>query len=670
LRAVAVGLVVLNHLWPNRVTGGYVGVDVFFVISGFLITAHLRKEIYGTSKISLARFYARRIKRLLPAAFLVLAVGLVATAIWVPYSEWFRTAREVVMSVLYVENWSLAGQSVDYSALNNDATLAQHYWSLSVEEQFYFIWPLMLYGLYRIGRRWGSHERAMVVGVGTVAIASLVVSTYFTASNPSPAYFVTPVRVWEFAVGGLLALLAPRVKISGSTARIVALLGWLGIVVTAFSFSPATDFPGWVAILPVLATASVIAAGTGRTTAPLGFVLNLKPVRLTGDISYSIYLWHWPMIVVAPYVLGVPLNSWHKLGIMVICFPIAWLSKVLVEDRGKSWRILGEQPRSTFRSMACGVIIMAVLSGGLAWGGSLLQRQDDAIQARQVAGQCSGPAALPLHPSCPNAFGPALVNVMGDANKYYVSPPECAPTNGPALPGVKSVDVCDYSSGDPNAQHVWLTGDSHGEQWKPAIIELARKNHWKLTFSFIGGCPIADVAFTGFRGKATESAKRQCHLGAQSIAARIEQDKPAKVFYSIFAREEHLDDGTGRSQALQYAQGLPKFWSRWAAGGSKVYVLADPPLNGTVRDPKCVVLNAGDPAVCAVPRSVAQPPDPMVQAAVGMGSKAVKVIDLTNHFCDEKFCYSVVGNVVVYFDPDHLNREFSRLASNYIEAQL
>ena len=217
---------------------------------------------------------------------------------------------------------------------------------------------------------------------------------------------------------------------------------------------------------------------------------------------------------------------------------------------------------------------------------------------------------------------------------------------------------------------MWLTGDSHAEQWKPALLLLAKKHHWKLTYSLLGGCPVADVSFAGYHGKNDPAAIAGCMAGARSIARMIESDRPQKVFYSIFSRKETLDDGSGRSQDLQYGSGLPKFWGRWAAAGSMVYVLADPPLNGYIRDANCVALNPAQPLRCAVPRQVAQPPDPMASAARSMKSSRVKLIDLTDHFCDASQCYAVVGNVGVYYDADHLNGEFSRLMAPYIERNL
>ena len=208
LRALAVVLVVVFHLWPYRLHGGYVGVDVFFVISGDPITSHLAREVEQTGRLRVGRFWARRIRRLLPASLLVLAVSAVTILIWVPQSYWQQFMREIVASAIYVQNWALAADSVDYLAATNVASPAQHFWSLSVEEQFYVAWPLLLVAAVWLAARFGhwSRRSAIIVMLAVIGAASLAYSVIFTTSNPSVAYFSTATRAWEFAAGGPLGI--------------------------------------------------------------------------------------------------------------------------------------------------------------------------------------------------------------------------------------------------------------------------------------------------------------------------------------------------------------------------------------------------------------------------------------------------------------------------------
>ncbi len=214
LRAIAVMSVVLYHLFPRRLTGGFVGVDIFFVISGFLITKHLVGEISRTGRISLTQFWARRIRRLLPAAFVVLAVSVALLVLCMPAVTWQNNMQEIGASAAYVENWLLGIHAVDYLAAHNSASLVQHYWSLSVEEQFYLVWPMLLLlalAVARLAGR-GSPRTAVRWALGFVAVGSFAVSVVLTSANAPLAFFVTPTRAWEFAIGGILSV-APSLSL-------------------------------------------------------------------------------------------------------------------------------------------------------------------------------------------------------------------------------------------------------------------------------------------------------------------------------------------------------------------------------------------------------------------------------------------------------------------------
>ncbi|MGB4135346.1 MAG: acyltransferase, partial [Microbacterium sp.] len=323
LRAVAILAVLLNHLWPVRLTGGYVGVDVFFVISGFLITGHLVRERAETGRIGLARFYARRVRRLLPAALLVLLLSAIAAFVLLPYPRWARTGGELIASAGYVENWLLSAMSVNYSALNQQASPAQHYWSLSVEEQFYLVWPLLLIAAWWWAARRAQNPRATAsLALGGLVAVSLTLSIVCTVTMPSQAYFVTYTRAWEFGVGGLVALIGAR-RLRRATANVLVLAGYAAIGIAAVWYGPATPFPGAMALLPVLGTAAVIVAGTGHDRLLPTFVTSSRPVQWLGDVSYSLYLWHWPLIVFVPFLLSDDLSTQMKVGVLITSLVLA-----------------------------------------------------------------------------------------------------------------------------------------------------------------------------------------------------------------------------------------------------------------------------------------------------------------------------------------------------------
>ncbi|MCR6689490.1 acyltransferase [Cellulomonas sp.] len=303
LRAVAVALVLAFHA-GLPVPGGFVGVDVFFVVSGFLITGLIADEVARTGRLRLGRFYARRARRLLPAAALALTAVVVATLVWLPVTRWREIAGDVVATALYVVNWRLADRSVDYLAEGAAASPVQHFWSLAVEEQFYVIWPLLVVALVALARMRGRRvtRRALVVGVAVVAWASVLWSVTLTDLDPARAYFVTTTRVWELAAGALLALLAHRVV--RAPAGLLRAGGWAGLallLLAAVLLDGGTPFPGTAALLPVGGTVLVLAAGlAGPGLRPLTAGV-LQPV---GAASYSLYLWHWPAVVVATSLAG------------------------------------------------------------------------------------------------------------------------------------------------------------------------------------------------------------------------------------------------------------------------------------------------------------------------------------------------------------------------------
>ena len=670
LRALAILLVVLNHVWPTRLTGGYVGVDVFFVISGFLITGHLTGELARTGRVRLARFYARRIRRLLPAAFLALAVTAVLVFVFLPYPRWERNGWEILASATYVENWFLSAMSVNYSALNDAASAAQHFWSLSVEEQFYLVWPwLLLLATWAAsratrGRAKGradrrARARGWLFAVAVVGILSLGASVWFTAVAPNQAYFVTFTRAWEFAAGGAVALLASRWRWSAVARAVVGTAGFAGIVYAAITFNSATSFPGFAALLPALGTAAVIAAGTGADRQWHDWVTASRPVQWLGDVSYSLYLWHWPLLVVMPFILGAELSFVTRCLVFVGALVLAALSRRFVEVPAQRW----SGWRDTARRPVVFMVLGMVLVGGLAASmiiANAVRAEADRPPVSVTGAPCKGPAALAPGAHCEGAFTKLDYSVMTNKNEYFFTPPECRWADVLQYGDARTTMHCDFSGGAKGARTVWLIGDSHAQQWQGAIYDLARARHWRLTTSYLGGCPMADVAFQGFRSPWGPAEAGRCRTWSHDAADEIEKERPDLVITAMASRHQLVDDGSGRSHDEQFISGLQAYWKRWTARGTHVLAMADPPLNVEVRPADCLLLNEEDPVSCARPRSAAQPPDPVVAASRG-DVRGVTALDLTDRFCDANLCYAAVGGIPVYFDADHLNLEYVRL---------
>ncbi|MDF2573183.1 MAG: acyltransferase [Agromyces sp.] len=661
LRAAAVTVVVLFHLWPEVLTGGFVGVDVFFVISGYLITDHLLREVDRTGRIALPAFWARRARRLLPASLLVLLVSAVGVLIWVPQVFWMQFFREAIASALYVENWVLAADSVEYLAANNVATAAQHYWSLSVEEQFYVVWPLLILAAIWIAGRFARIGRgpAIVLTLALVAASSLVASVIATSTNPASAYFVTPTRAWEFGLGGLLACL-PAVTGRLITLRIVvAWLGWAAIAFASMTYSSATPFPGSAALVPVLGTAAVIWAGApDRWWAPTRLV-GLRPVQWTGDVSYSMYLWHWPLVIIAPYVVGqAQLSIAVKAPLLVLTIVLAWLTKRWVEDPVRTGRLLATRPpRWTFLATvgAMAVVVVPSLIGGVA----LQERvaRDDQERARLASSPCYGAASLSPALDCSDVefdvISPDPALAPQDSPAIYFTDPPCFAEDS-------RVRSCDFGTRDSTVR-VALVGDSHAAQWQPALQRIAEKHDWDLDLYLKTNC-----AFTSAeRGAAYDS----CAEWSEELQGILAGEEPYDlVLTSFFAENLGLEVDAGILSKEEAVAGFARAWQPLIERGAIVVAIADTP-HMRPETTVCVATAKESFDACSVPRSEAFAREDLQAVAAATTAGAVR-LDLSHRICTTTVCDAVVGGVALYTDPFHLTETYARTVAPYLERDL
>ncbi|MGO2684514.1 MAG: acyltransferase family protein [Microbacterium sp.] len=660
LRAIAVLFVVLYHFWPGRLSGGYVGVDIFFVISGFLITAHLARELTSTGRVNLGQFWARRARRLLPASLLVLLFCAIAAALpfLTPTSAMPAEIREILASTFYVENWYLAFNSADYLALSGDPTTVQHYWSLSLEEQFYVIWPLIMLLAAWIAVKWfrGARLRAAAIAIGIVSAASFIFCVVYTISDPAPAYFVTMGRMWQFGVGALIALV-PRLRVSNPLGSFI--LGWAGIIAllyTAFTFDGQTVFPGYMALLPTLGAAAIIAASnTERWWYPTR-LLSIPPMRFTGDISYSLYLWHWPLIVIAPSVPFWGLTIYHRVALLGICFVLAWLTKRFVEDPVRSWKPLTtRRPRVTlWASLGAMVLVGAVAAGGWAANATSYEQGVQAIQdARENPAECFGAASV-LDESCAGIGPDTILPAPGFAGADSPDEPQCFIQLNDSRPV-----SCEFGSDDPDAPRVALVGDSHAYQLLPTFEGIAEREGWHLTTYFKGACPwnTTPLATGGSFGEA-------CDQWRDGVDQQLADSEFDVVFTSAISNTPYSSAGHDSSFDAAVA-GYSEAWSSMTDRGIPVLTVVDNPVWET--DPnKC--LRSRDASECSGARSeLLVENDPLRDAADG--TAGVTLLDFTEVFCDADTCAPVVGGANVYRDQDHLTVTFAdSLAPQYTAA--
>lgn len=660
LRAIAVLFVVLYHFWPARLSGGYVGVDIFFVISGFLITAHLARELTTTGGVKLSQFWARRARRLLPASLLVLLFCAIVAAIplLTPTSAMPAEVREILASTFYVENWYLAFNSADYLALSGEPTTVQHYWSLSLEEQFYVLWPLIMLLAAWIAVKYfrGDRLRAAAIAIGVVSVASFVFCVVYTMTDPAPAYFVTFGRMWQFGVGALIALV-PRLRVRN--AALSFLLGWGGILVllyTAFTFDAQTPFPGYMALLPTLGAAAIIAASnTERWWYPTR-LLAVRPMRFTGDISYSLYLWHWPLIIIAPSVPFWGLTIYHRVALLMLCFVLAWLTKRFVEDPVRSWKPLTSRPPrvTLWASLVAMLLVGSVAAGGWAVNAPSYQQGVQAIQqVRDNPPSCFGAASV-LDESCAGQAPDDILPAPGFAGADAPGEPQCFIQLNDSRPV-----SCEFGSDAADAPRIALVGDSHAYQLVATFARIAEREGWHLTTYFKGACPwnTTPLATAGSFGAA-------CTDWRDGVAAELADSDFDAVFTSAISNTPYAVAGYDSAYDAAVA-GYREAWATMTDRGIPVVTVVDNPRWET--DPnKC--LRSRDQADCLGARGeVLIADDPIREAAEGQSG--VTLLDFTDVYCDDETCAPVVGGANVYRDQDHLTVTFAdTLAPQYTAA--
>ncbi len=641
LRAVAVVVVLLYHtgLGPS---GGFIGVDVFFVLSGFLITGLLVREHDKTGRISLPKFWARRLRRLLPASALVVLFTLVASHAYLPASRWQSIGQDAVAAAGYFLNWRLAAESVDYLSEGTFASPLQHFWSLAIEEQFYVVWPLLI-SLVLMAR---SRKVAVAV-IGAVIAGSL---TLALLTYSPQTYFTTDTRVWELAAGALCAVAFASRPLDpagpGLEARLAPVLGWTGlglIILALFVVKPETMWPGPMTVLVVVGTMLVLRYGEARHGVRL--VLALPPMRWLGDISYSLYLWHWPLVVIAE-VDGTltKTEGWSIVGISIV---LAALTYYLVEGPARKARFWAPSPLG----IAGGLTLALIVAGSgtyLAHARSV----DDPVKA-------PGAASKIMVQKEATALAPRPEQAKDDSGEIYA---RGCPDNYTET--VVRPCVFDYRT-SPDGPTVVGVGDSKMGQWIPALQKLAEQRHWQLISITKAGCPFSDIKRMNGAVEYTT-----CQVWNQAVIAKIRELKPTLLvttqleFYQTIQNGTPVTDRTVNHDEL--VRGLSARLSEMKQMGQAVVTITETPrMRVDMAD--CVSLHLKDLAFCSRARKAALHGLVVPSAAKASGTPTV---DLNNRLCTVDRCPAVIGNVLIYRDDHHLTQTYSRTLAPFLEDKL
>ncbi len=645
LRAIAVLLVLVYHAGIPFVPGGYIGVDIFLVVSGFLITGHLLSGLERTSRIDFADFYARRVRRILPASMVVLVATVLGAIVWVPPLQLSVVLRDAVATALYVPNYWFAMQGTNYLATDVPSVF-QHYWSLGIEEQFYLFWPAILAVGYLVVRR---SRRGLFVVLAVIVAGSFAVGVWLLAQSGPWAFFSLPSRAWELGAGGLLAFGLSR-NARWLQGRTVAILGWIGLgalFALAAVYDETTVFPGVNALVPVLATAALIVGCTAEHPWSPARVLSLPPMQWFGMISYSLYLVHWPMLMLAQAAIGYqePLFLQTKIFLAVLAIPVAHVLYIMVENPARSAEFWARaRPR---RTMVVGLVascaVLGLSAGALAVTSTTSMSTDQAAASSDPRLAPEGTAFVPAN------LNPSLQDSDSDNPVLY--------DNG-CHRDFESTDASGCRVGtNASAPVVALFGDSHAAQWYPALVGLAEAGEITLDVNSKSSCPSVstELRLDGVRYTA-------CERWRAGVIERLEAEPPAVVMLANYGRADLTVPDRDFDSAWQ--TGLQKTVD--ALSSSKVAVISDTPDMGS---PPAVCLSSHleNAADCSRPTGEAMNTD--VREVEQKISGAV-YLDFSGYFCNERMCPAVIGDTLVYRDAHHMTATFSAGLSDVVGTRL
>ena len=641
LRSLAVLMVVTYHVWFGRVSGG---VDVFLFISAFLMTLQFIGRQARREPFALFKHWLHLFRRLLPAAVTVIVATLAASCLVLPRTRWLDLIAQGWAALSYTENRLLQEQAVDYYA--NDHSLAsplQHFWSLSIQGQVFILWPLIFLGAAWTARRYRLSYRPLLAYVFfALFVGSLGYSIYFTVTNQVQAYFDTGARLWEFALGTLLALVLPGLRLP-RTARI--LMGWTGVLAMlacGIVLDVQGAFPGVAALWPTLAAALVIAAGQTESPAGVDRILSSRPLVKLGDISYALYLWHWPLLVLALAWSGKEHAGWLSGSLIILAaLVLAYLTTRYVETPWRQWKWPEVRKRRAVLAIA---LVVAVAAAPLAFW------RHQITKASSISALGLGDARYPGARAISESLTP-------DPDVELVPKPEVIAEEWPVFPEPcggegENVNICTNGITD-GTKDIVIIGSSHAHVLNTPLLSMAEKYHWNVTSMTKGFCPMTDEMDAGIT--------QECLDFNADTMQQVLDRKPDLV----------LTTSTHTSGDPAVPEVLEESWIREAqrlndAGIPVLGVRDTPRMPQPV--PECVAANPASLQVCG--NSLASVFSPRTPTdAVGERLPDTRFMDLTKYYCPDDFCPAVIGNVIVYKDNNHVTRSYMMTLAPYFEKE-
>jgi peptidoglycan/LPS O-acetylase OafA/YrhL len=646
LRAIAVLLVVLYHAAVPGIRGGYIGVDVFFVISGFLITGQLVRQVTARGRIFFLDFYLRRIRRLLPPAAIVVVATLTVSWFFANPLQTRSLGVDAAFTAFYGINYRLAAEGINYQNETAPPSALQHFWSLAVEEQYYLLWPVSIMLIVLVARRWWRRALPAVLVAGIAA--SLYTSQALLHNDQPLAYFSIQSRAWELGMGAMVALAAGRLREVPRPARAIASWAGLGLVLACgVCYTGSTSFPGYHAVPPVVGTALVIAAGCGG---PVGAerLLRQRPMQALGKLSYPWYLWHWPVLLLAPLLAPSVNFDWIiNLEMMLIALWFAALTYYLLEYP------LKKLPLDKPRWLGAGLLI----SGTTAAAGVAVSVT--ALAALTAAGPSVVRLAAAGDPFTGNANAGAVTPSVAAAasdNPHY--PADCivgftAITSPSCIIGPDGKE----SSGPVNANRVVLLGDSHAGQWFAPVHSFAAGNNWSVEVLNKQGCPLASITVVN---PTLARNYTECNAWRSNMFLRLQSEPSPKIIFisslNWYIHGPELDNGWAATLRALRKTGAPI-----------VYLQDTPYPSEDV--PACVSGALADWAKCDFSKAKGLRTDPLTSDTLRRYLAAV--VNVNSYLCPGATkCPSVLDGVLLYRDESHVTNTAMVTLTPVIKTQL
>jgi peptidoglycan/LPS O-acetylase OafA/YrhL len=656
LRAVAIVLVVLYHGGLKALSGGYVGVDVFFVISGFVITGLLLRERAGSARTSFLSFYGRRSRRIIPAATLVIVVSVIATYVVLGAIYGNPTAVDGRWTAVFLANFHFSSVGTNYLDQTQPPSPLLNFWSLAVEEQFYLVYPALFVALAVLGRK-ASFRVRLGIGLVVVIAASFTLSVLQTNSDPTGAYFSPFTRAWELALGALVAVATPWLL---RTPRVLSgVVTWLGLGAIAFSavaFGADTAYPGSLVAIPVLGAALVIAGGMAAPRWAAESVLGLSAPRWVGRISYSLYLWHWPILIIAADEAGKTSLPFEQ--------NVVWLLLALVLSVGTY--TLVENPIRHARVLSRGLAPIALgavfIAATLAVSSVALSSEESKVP-RPVPPVSASELAILLRRAPEVRTLPAdLMPSLAEAHQDWGGPPSAC---SPGIDQTSILDSCIF--GDTSGSHTMVIyGDSHAGMWFDALNVIAKQARWRLVDLWKGECPADSLPYKvppelGKPGTPYVA----CKQWQRWALGRINNLKPDLL---VLSQDGRLNQISKPFTFQQWAQGLATTFHRIHLPKSRVVVLGNIPFLPD-NPPECLSRHSANIQACSGPLGgsyLTGYNHVEEEVAHSVGARYINVVPW---FCST-VCTGVVGHYEVYFDQAHVAATYTYVLEGVLKNAL